>query len=80
MVTKKFFNYFFIYYEFSKIISLSLQCHQSQWLMIDILERRCADVLSAACRISQIRNRSQDKAVASRSRDLIYIVVLLNTY
>ncbi len=27
MVTKKFFNYFFIYYEFSKIISLSLHRH-----------------------------------------------------
>lgn len=40
MVTKKFFNYFFIYFEFSKIISLSLQSHKPQWLMADILERR----------------------------------------
>lgn len=79
MVIIKFFKYFFLNFVFYKIISLSLQCHQSQWLMIDILERRCADVLSAACRISQIRNRSQDKAVASRSRDLIYIMVLPNT-
>lgn len=40
--------------------------------LADILERRCADVLSAINRIQQILNHSHDKAVAGRSWVVLY--------